>query len=470
MQHLHLIRRNWGELRCIDGTTIAGWGSDNQPNAPGTRTVSTTSSGKNVDCVIVDGHLNLDHPEFAINADGTGGTRIKQFNWLSLTSVVTGGANGNYVYRSGSALNNPNDNHGMHVAGTVAGNTQGWARDANIYYVSPYDNGVGGNGLLFEYILAWHRQKPINPVTGRRNPTICNNSWGSFYAVPRLNVTSSTFRGTTSTNVPFSDVALREVGMLNFDDNDIYVSAYVQSLVADIEDCVDEGIIMVGAAGNSSEKIDVNGGIDYDNYVTAGADYYYHRGSWSTSASRVGIDAPGQRLSICVGAASALEDERKASFSCCGPRVDIFSPGDNIISALNDGSVSGGTVATVADPRDPGFVLGKYDGTSMASPQCSGLLACLLEQYPNMNQEDIREYMTERGKTQGQLFDSGSPSDPGFFTDVVSLQGGDNYYSFYFVERGETGELFPRTTYSARDSDVAGVKYPRTNRMVTKRS
>ncbi len=463
--------KNWALFRCINGDTIVTWGSDNVPNAPGTRTIKTTSSGKNVDCLIVDGHLNLDHPEFAVNPDGSGGTRINQFNWLSLTSVVTGGANSNYVYRSGSALNNPDDNHGMHCAGNVAGNTQGWARDANIYYVSPYDNGVGGNQYLFEYILEWHQRKAINPATGRRNPTICNNSWGTFYQIDRGNVVSSTFRGQTSTNVPFSDIALQEVGILNFDEFNIYVTAYPSSLIADIQDCVDAGIIMVGAAGNSSEKIDVEGGIDYNNYITENAfDYYYHRGSWSTSASRFGPDGPGQRLSICVGAVSAFENERKTNFSCCGPRVDIYAPGDNIMSALNDGSVNGGTIPTTQDPRSSGFVNGKYDGTSMASPQTCGLIACLLENYPNMNQEDVRLYITERGKKEGQMYDSGTPSDPGLFTNDESLQGGPNYYSFYYKERQEEGELFPRTTYSVRNSETDGVKYPRTNTMVTKRS
>ena len=464
-------QKNWGELRCTEGNHIPGWGSDQFPNAPGSRIVQTTSSGKNVDCLIVDGHLNLDHPEFAVNADGSGGTRIKQFNWLSLTGVVTGGAPGNYTYRSGSALNNPNDNHGMHCAGTTAGNTQGWARDSDIYYVSPYDNVLGGFGNLFEYILAWHRTKPINPNTGRRNPTVCNNSWGSYYTVDRSFVASGTFRGQTSTNVPFSDVALQEVGILNFDEFNIVIPAYPASLVADLEDCVDEGIILIGSAGNSSEKVEVSGGIDYDNHITAsGFNYYYHRGSWNVSGARGGPDGPGQRLSICVGAASALNDERKCDFSCCGPRVDIYAPGENIISALNDGSVNGGTIQTVSDPRSSGFYLGKYDGTSMASPQVSGIVACLLEQYPNMNQEDVRLYLTERGKTQGQMYDSGTPSDPGFFTQYESLQAGPNYYAYYYRERAWTGELFPRTTYSARNSEAAGVKYPRTNTMVTKRT
>ena len=33
-------------------------------------------------------------------------------------------------------------NHGVHVAGTVAGNTLGWAREANIYNIEFYYDGA----------------------------------------------------------------------------------------------------------------------------------------------------------------------------------------------------------------------------------------------------------------------------------------------------------------------------------------
>ena len=42
---------------------------------------------KDVDAVIVDGHVNPDHPEFAVNVDGTGGSRVNQFNWFQYKSA-----------------------------------------------------------------------------------------------------------------------------------------------------------------------------------------------------------------------------------------------------------------------------------------------------------------------------------------------------------------------------------------------
>ena len=90
--------RNWGLYRCVRGTQVTNWGSDDTSDA--SATVTTTSSGKNVDVLIVDGHLDTGHPEFAVNSDGSGGTRVEQFNWFSLTNEVTGGSNGSYPYRS----------------------------------------------------------------------------------------------------------------------------------------------------------------------------------------------------------------------------------------------------------------------------------------------------------------------------------------------------------------------------------
>jgi hypothetical protein len=450
--------RNWSLYRCVNGSQVSNWGSNGTSDA--SATITTTSSGKDVDVLIVDGHLNTSHPEFAVNDDGTGGSRVQQFNWYSLTNEITGGANGSYAYRSGTDLNNANDNHGMHVAGTVAGNTQGWARDANIYYVSPYDGQIASQ-YLFEYIRAWHNQKSINSDTGRRNPTIVNNSWGSYYELTRSSVTAISYRGTSDSDGSWTDNELDAYGIRDYTASNITVNAYIPSFIADIEDAVDDGIIFVGAAGNDSTKIDVEGGTDYDNYVTSGSNYYYHRGNWTSAGAVSGTG--GARLSVCVGAVSALVNESKATFSNCGPRVDIFAPGDNIISPVNDGTVSGGSVTTVNDSRNSSYKLTKYDGTSMASPQVCGVLACLLEQYPNMNQSDVIDYLNQHAKGSQMTTTSGG------FTDDTDLQGADNEYLFYFKERPETGVSIPRHTYSSRNSSTNGVKYPRTNRMVTKR-
>lgn len=176
--------KNWGLYYCVNGgVVVGGWGFDGAfTEIPGT--VVTTSSGKNVDVVICDGHLKPDHPQFAKNIDGTGGSRAIQKNWYADNPQVTGGSAGTYTY----TYTTTDDNHGCHVGGTVAGNTQGWARDANIYNISPF--AVNSQALL-DYIKYWHINKPINPLTGRQNPTVVNCSWG-FPSQIRLGIGTST--------------------------------------------------------------------------------------------------------------------------------------------------------------------------------------------------------------------------------------------------------------------------------------
>jgi len=449
--------RNWGLYRCVNGEQVSNWGYDGTVDA--TATITTTSSGKNVDVVIVDGHLNVNSPEFAVNDDGTGGSRVQQFNWLSLTSIVTGGANGTYTYRSGASLYNNEDNHGQHVSGTVAGNTQGWARDANIYNIDPYTDDQINVDLLFDYVRVWHNQKPINAFTGRRNPTIVNNSWGSYYTITKSNITGVFYRGTTYTTGFIENVFTNTYGIRKFDVTNVYTKAYIAAYVADIEDAVDDGIIFVGSAMNDSEKIDIEGGDDYNNYIISGGyAYYYHRGSWTTAPAVSGVN--GARLSVCVGAASTFVNESKADFSNCGPRVDVYAPGVNIISSVHS-SVNSATL--VNDYRNSAYKLSKFRGTSMASPQVCGVLACLLEQYPNMNQSDIISYLEQNSKTNQMTTTSGG------YTDGTDLQGSSNSYLFYKKERVETGTPTPRYTYGVRKASTNGVKYPRVNSRVTKR-
>ena len=184
---------NWALLRCTEGVNRSGWGSDGTTNQTGTVTI--TSTGKNVDVVIVDaGNPDSAHPEYSVNADGTGGSRMVNYNWFQHNLAVRGTAPGTY--------SNPTHSHSVHVSGTVAGNTQGWARDANIYNIY-YDAGNSGDfSYVFGYVKEFHKAKSINPATGRKNPTICNNSWGESIFPSEwsmTDITAVTYRGTRYT-------------------------------------------------------------------------------------------------------------------------------------------------------------------------------------------------------------------------------------------------------------------------------
>ena len=82
--------KNWGLYRMVKGDHVSTWGSDNVSSLRvlTNKTISTTASGKNVDVVIVEYHVQPLHPEFAVNVDGSGGTRVNQINWFQYSSAL----------------------------------------------------------------------------------------------------------------------------------------------------------------------------------------------------------------------------------------------------------------------------------------------------------------------------------------------------------------------------------------------
>lgn len=182
--------KNWGLLRSIEGGLNEDWSGDN------TQTITLTETGKNVDCIICDNNgLITGHPEYAVNADGTGGSRANAYDWFTEHQAEVGGDGAGTNYSYGTAY------HAVHVMGTVGGNTQGWARDANLYNLYYYTGAVGNTNFpyVYDYIREFHRTKAINPDTGVKNPTVVNSSWGMSIFPQQWtfgDITAVTYRGT----------------------------------------------------------------------------------------------------------------------------------------------------------------------------------------------------------------------------------------------------------------------------------
>lgn len=434
------------------------WGSDATTEISN-QTIRTTASGKNVDVVIVDSHVNPDHPEFAVNVDGTGGSRLNQFNWFSYSSALGYSTPATYTYSTSGA--SPNENHGTHVAGTAVGNTQGWARDANIYnmaFGSTLSGVVGWTNYLWDYLRYFHLNKDINPETGRRNPTITNHSWGyskGTYSAFLSNITSIRYRGVvTNTNVKAD---LEDNGIPVPGSTYLYkVPARVASVDADIADAIADGVIIISSAGNSYWNCDVSGGPDYDNYyVNSGSTVYHSRGSTPGSADDV----------ICVGSMGSKAAEYKSNFSNWGDRVDIWASGSDIVSAVFDYASSSGYGDRVADPRNGSYWLASINGTSMSGPQVAGVIACLAETEQNLTQAEALQYLIETSKAN--CGDDGGTINHSPYETFGSTS--NNRYLFIARKRQESGSLQP-TLFKNRNPDTAGVKYPRRNTRVTLRA
>lgn len=408
--------RNWGLYRSWLGRNITNWGSGGIENQTGT--VSVLASGYNVDVVIVDAVIDPAHPEFAVNADGTGGSRVKYYNWYQAN--IPGDPNAGGTYNPPITTNRPNSSddsrHACHVAGTVAGNTQGWAPRANIYNISPqYVTGGVPYQYLYKYILAWHLAKR---AAGNTNPTICNNSWYSRFNIPYTSITSVTWRGTTYTG-PFTLAQLLNYGITNNGAGNCIVTAQYATTDADIQSCIDAGIIMVACAGNDDSRISDPGDIDYDNRLVAtgfnsGNPIYYTRPSSPVCSNVINVGA--------IRSSASAPVDGKASFSNTGPRVNLFAPGSQIISAWLTTNGPAGQPTPVPDPRNPAYYLAKDSGTSMAAPQATGILACALEINRSWNQINALQYIISNA-APGQITDTG-----GGYADVYSLQGAPNLY------------------------------------------
>jgi len=277
---------NYGLLRNSRKINIEGWGGST--STVQSATIIHDTSGKNVDVVMMDeGSPYPNTFEFAQNPDGSGYSRIVDYNWFQHNPAVTGNPAGNYSY------DNRDQQHPAHVSGITAGNTQGWARDANIYHLSFNDTHP------FQYVKEFHKHKPINPLTGIKNPTINSNSWGYITGQNTIQLNQIKeihYRGTTFYPInsgtsywgtytweiaTLAHVRLPEDGYEAYHGQQfiggtwtVYEGEIRKSIGqrdaatdADAIDAMIEGVIIVASAGNDYGYADVPDGPDFNNYI-----------------------------------------------------------------------------------------------------------------------------------------------------------------------------------------------------------
>ncbi len=400
---------NWGLRRCI---------SQNNPYGTST-TVSGdytyTLDGTGVDVVIHDSGLEVGHPEFT---DANGMSRVQQIDWYS-ASGVSGTQSVNH-YRD-------YDGHGTHVGGIVAGKTYGWAKNARIYSLKV--SGLEGSGDentgisitdCFDVVKLWHRNKPVDPVTGYKRPTIVNMSWG--YGAYFSNITGGSYRGVAWTGTSRDT----SKGMIGSSSLFGYRHAVrVSSVDSDLQELIDEGVHVCIAAGNSYQKIDVSGGLDYDNYYTSSfyGNVYYHRGSspYSTEAFMVGsIDSTSYSSSL----------DQKSVFSESGPGVDIYAPGSDIMSSCSNTNA----FSALSYYLNSSYKQTNISGTSMASPQVCGVGALYLQLYPQASNEQLKT-LVHNSTVTSTMYDTGLDND---YTNQRSIRGGPTRY-LYMPYNSEVG-------------------------------
>ena len=407
-------RTDWGKIRHSFVENVYGTGNSLPSYA---RPYSMDGTG--VDIVIQDSGLQVDHPEFN---DANGVSRVQQIDWFA-ASGITGSQSASHY--------GDTDGHGTHCGGTATGLNFGWASNARVYSVKvgglegPGDTGGISISSCFDVIKAWHQNKPVDPNTGFKRPTIVNASWGYSTSIGS-GITSIVYRGTTyssGNDASFSSTPnshMRDTyGFYPYYRNFSYrFPVRVASVDADVEDCIDAGVHVCIAAGNNYFKIDtsVGPGLDYNNVVFygSGSSQYYHRGSspFDEGALMVGnMDSTPQSATV----------ERKVSSSSTGPGVNIYAAGTDILSTFSTSNV----YADAAYWGNSSFRQGTIGGTSMASPQVCGVGALYLQADPSLTPAQLQDKLQKDAKAV--LKDENNPTNYGDTTDIC---GGNNRMLF----------------------------------------
>ena len=397
---------NWGLKRINSASNIYGAGE----SAVGG--YDYTLDGGNVDIVIQDSGLQIDHPEFQ---DSSGASRVQEINWYT-ESGLSGTQSSNH-YRD-------YDGHGTHVAGIAVGKTYGFAKGARIYALKVAGlegTGDSSTGIsvtdCFDVIKEWHKAKPVDPSTGYKRPTIVNMSWG--YGRSYTSASEINYRGTSYTGAAIDSANERlTYGLVPYlvSAGTYQTNVRIASVDTDVQEMIDEGIHVVIAAGNRSHKIDVDGGDDYNNYaVLGGVTTYYHRGSspFSDGAHLVGnIDSN----------LNADGKEQKAVSSETGPGVSIYAPGTNIMSATSTTNRWGEDDGPY--PGSESYLITNISGTSMAAPQIAGALSLYLDINPGATPAQAKTFLETQAKAD--LIHTNSNG----YSDYRSLQGSPNRFGF----------------------------------------
>ena len=465
--------RQWGHLHCAGDQVQrrkGNWGDGSNPATEFvTDTVTVFNNGRHVDVVIVDDPVSWDSQEW-FSPSSPGNSRFVQYQWFNELNTAVGSIDddgqtlptGTITYLDN--LNTP-QYHGIHVTGTAAGQYYGWATEANIYNIAVTDSWVSGQSmpplLIFDYLRAFHLNKAVNPETGIKNPTITNHSYGGVHFMPSKGTDGE---GNTIYRLDFADVLSVYFQNVLYDPNNPGPSgwteagleadfgvrfgyetypAYSSSVAADVQDAIDDGIVVIGAAGNDNllmaEVFDIN----YNNYLTIlkngdNFNFYYNRGAWPCTPDSGSIN---------VGALSDTADFRRSTYTMFGPSVDVYAPGDQILSAY-------GNTGGFSDAKYGGG--GNYyypiNGTSMASPQVCGVIACLATGKERFTQADAFGYLNQHSVYGDMTFDAFG----GGFTDSTCSIGSLNKYLIAKNPRQDSGFVLGQV-----GNRTTGLTFPR---------
>ena len=411
---------NWGLWRHIQKAL----GEPDTSSTTFTQDYTYTLDGTGVDLVIQDDGVDpTGHPEWE---DYAGNTRFNQVDWYQLTGM-SGTMPANF-YSTSTGDSNRAGAHGSHCCGIAAGKTYGWAKNAQIYSMRIF----GGTGYRidtdrYDLIRLFHEQKPVDPNTGYKRPTVCNQSWGYswYYRNSQFGsepMTAVYFRGVDQSRASAQwTSADSQYGMVASRHPMEYLPADVEQ-----EQLTDAGVICVKAAGNgyhpcAGQETGQYGSTRYNSYYTMGTTWagyissgnpiYYNRPS-----------SPHSMDTVWVGNIDYTKfgtEEMLAESSERGERLDINAAGSEITSATSTTSVYSGRQL---HPDSSSHYIARISGTSMAAPQVAGVACLYMQVNPGATAADFKDFLNKTAKEY--LYDTGGADDYVYANSTPRLYGG----------------------------------------------
>jgi len=358
--------------------------------------------------------------------------------------------------------------HGTPCTALTVGRSQGWAYNANKWFVQNINYNGTDIEPCFDMMKIFHVNKPINPKYGTQNPTISSNSWG--YRASNKGGSFYTFRGTSTaySGVSNEPPFIAHMGITG-DGGRWSSEMKPNTLTTAGKEMIDAGVIFVAAAGNSNQKAVNLGHPDFNNYIhtnlndTISQTTFFEFGLpvYGTTNRRgfptqMGADLEYNYPVIAVG---ALDDdfettvdglkERKVNYSNRGNTIDCYAPADGTLAANH---------SYTAEGRYPGTYSGftynsgiatdcSFGGTSAACPVASGFLATALEHNRNWTWNNVKDYLQALNAAPTEDFYYGSETTTatsnGWY-DYESLEGGSPRVLYQGTIDQSTFPLVPR--------------------------
>jgi len=494
----------WNGVRSNWSMVFTDWFQSSEPYQGSGITTTTVSvrdipyslTGKGVDAVIVDEGIGAIHPEFLAD---DGSRRVKDVildapytidpnyftsNNLTYTKNIDGVDFGVGIastaarewwtnsskrsaefqslgtissidsrYTIGHALSktsNSNSNqitggHGTACASQIGGKSFGHAFECNLWNIRiSFGDAYLSSSTALDICTIFHNAKKISQ-NGDPNPTLINNSYGTFASTGNTSGTSYShnYRGDDLSytgsgsylSIPSNAGACRNNTVATYTTGSgtfaLYGSTNGQFLYpnsssdSSAENAIAAGCIVVASAGNNNQKIADATDPDYVNY-------YNNYGVYICRAQGVqkgfsGTDSPDLG-SIRVGALDCAVEPpsakqgvtaysvRKVCYSANGPMIDVWAPAEYTMAA---GYASGYEDYVRID--DSNFYDCWFNGTSSAGPNACSVIALYLQTNRKASNDDVRKWLKTDGAKDISLSDPyPGLNDIGYWTQTYN--------------------------------------------------